>query len=255
MPVVSDDAWRIIYTVSRYLFPLLGLILVFLILFYILSEGKLRREKARGLPGFGTVGELIVLSGSRDLDANTWFPVPREGVLGSVRSCDLVIPCSGVHPKHLDFSWEDGLGLLIRPRTGCEASVDGTPVTCRTDASAVPLQHGSILQVGSAMLRLHLFAALDNTSAPVRQTASVYPQQFPLPGPVYDPAPGSLPYDAVSVTPREQQFPPFPPSFIPDSPAPDMFRVQPAQEEQVEPPMRRTENPVRSDHWKEDMGE
>ena len=35
------------------------------------------------------MGELIVLSGGQDLDTNTWFPVPREGVLGSIRSCDL----------------------------------------------------------------------------------------------------------------------------------------------------------------------
>ena len=86
MPVISEDIWNILYTVSRYLFPLLALILVILILFYILSEGRLRREKVRSLPGCGTVGELIVLSGCRDLDVNTWFPVPREGVLGSVRS-------------------------------------------------------------------------------------------------------------------------------------------------------------------------
>ena len=78
MPVVSGDIWKILYTVSRYLFPLLAVCLVFLVLFYILSDARDRREKVRGLPGSGTVGELIVLSGGRDLDANTWFPVPRE---------------------------------------------------------------------------------------------------------------------------------------------------------------------------------
>ena len=62
MPVVSGEVWNILYTVSRYLFPLLALAAVFLILFYTLSEGRLRREKTRSLPGFGTIGELIVLS-------------------------------------------------------------------------------------------------------------------------------------------------------------------------------------------------
>ena len=135
MPVASADVWKVLYTVSRYLFPVLAVSLVFLVLFFILSESRIRREKVHNLPGSGTVGELIVLSGSRDLDANTWFPVPREGVLGSVRSCDLVIPCPGVHTKHLDFSWEDGTGLLIRPRTGCEVQINGVPVTCRTHAA------------------------------------------------------------------------------------------------------------------------
>ena len=173
MPVASDNVWTILYTVSRYLFPFLAVILVVLIFFYILSEGHSRRDRIRSLPGFGTVGELIVLSGGRDLQANTWFPVPREGVLGSVRSCDLVLPCPGVHAKHLDFSWQDGLGLLIRPRSGCEAVVNGSTVTCRTDGAAFPLQHGSILQIGSAVLRLHLFAALDNTA----------PSEHPVSGP------------------------------------------------------------------------
>jgi len=163
MPVVSDSTWRVVYSASRYLFPFLALILVFLLFFWILHESHLHREKARNLPGFGTVGELIVLSGSRNLETNTWFPVPREGVLGSVRSCDLVIPCAGVHSKHLDFSWEDGLGILLRPRTGCEVYVNGYLVNCRTNATEIPLQHGSVLQVGSAVLRLHLYAALDNT--------------------------------------------------------------------------------------------
>lgn len=184
MPVASDDVWRIVYTVSRYLFPVLAFILALLILFWILYEAGLRKEKARNLPGFGTVGELIVLSGGRNLDPNTWFPVPREGVLGAVRSCDLVIPCQGVHAKHLDFSWEDGVGLVIRPRTGCNALVDGYNVTCRTDASDFPLRHGSILQVGSAVLRLHLFAALDNTiiSGAPPQSGSV-PEQPGQPNP------------------------------------------------------------------------
>ena len=44
MPVASEDVWKILYTVSRYLFPLLALALFFLVLFYILSESQARRE-------------------------------------------------------------------------------------------------------------------------------------------------------------------------------------------------------------------
>ena len=261
MPVISEDIWNILYTVSRYLFPLLALILVILILFYILSEGRLRREKVRSLPGCGTVGELIVLSGCRDLDVNTWFPVPREGVLGSVRSCDLVIPCPGVHTKHLDFSWRDGLGLLIRPRTGCEALINGMPVTCRTNAADVPLQHGSILQIGSAVLRLHLFAALDNTAAPDDppvpesfQPAVEFLPPYPS-APVFVPAPPGTYSAGWDDAEQPAQMP-----FMPVQPAPG---TQPLPEpvpvqELVEPtvpvsPERTTSR--RSDRWKEDFGE
>ena len=245
MPVASEDVWKILYSVSRYLFPLLAVSLFFLILFYILSESRNRRERVHGLPGTGTVGELIVLSGSEELDVNTWFPVPREGVLGSVRSCDLVIPCPGVRTKHLDFSWEDGTGLLIRPRTGCEALINGMPVTCRTRPADVPLTHGSILQVGTAMLRLHLFAALDNTPA-ASQPASV---DIPVQGPPasFVPFPGP-PADAMPL----QQARPIP--AAPDFTAPPS--VVPSQMEiSVSPERTVSERPRRSDRWKEDLGE
>ncbi len=261
MPVVSEDIWSILYTVSRYLFPLLALSLVFVLLLYVLSESSNRRERTRGLPGSGTVGELIVLSGGRDLDANTWFPVPREGVLGSIRSCDLVIPCSGVKTKHLDFSWEDGQGLLIRPRTGCEALINGTLVTCRSDASSVPLTHGAVLQVGDAVLRLHLFAALDNTvstvqqlspespygpepSAPVPLFAPAQPAQMPLPVSPEAYAPSPVP--AVYIQQAPVQAEPFFPRPVPAPPVPD---------ENAAPPETEPVRLRRSDRWKEDLGE
>ena len=175
---------------------------------------------------------------------NTWFPVPREGVLGSVRSCDLVIPCPGVHTKHLDFSWEDGTGLLIQPRTGCEVQINGIPVTCRTRASEVPLTHGSVMQVGSAILRLHLFAALDNTAAPA------VPLQPEVPAPLQ-------PMSFVSSPAQPAEFAP---------PAPADFAVSPgfatpspvdasAPPETLSVPESVSEHSRRSDRWKEDLGE
>ena len=247
MPVVSGDIWKILYTVSRYLFPLLAVCLVFLVLFYILSDARNRRDKVRSLPGSGTVGELIVLSGGRDLDANTWFPVPREGVLGSIRSCDLVIPCPGVRTRHLDFSWEDGLGLLLRPRTGCEVQVNGVPVTCRTRAADVPLTHGGILQVGSATLRLHLFAALDNTASSAAPVPTEIPAVMPAPGFVPYPAQPGEPYSPVSVPPASVQAVPDPVIQSPDVPQ------TPAEDPLPPPPS--SDRPRRSDRWKEDLGE
>ncbi len=314
MPVASADVWRILYAVSRYVFPLLAAVLVLSLLVYILSESRNRRERTRNLLGSGTVGELIVLSGSRNLDVNTWFPVPREGVLGAVRSCDLVIPCPGVRARHLDFSWEDGVGLLIRPHTGCEAFVNGIPVSCKTRAADMPLTHGSVLQVGSAILRLHLFAALDNTAAPVQppvpdmvppDSASVcfsappgtlesvnlvppiaspgiappvtQPETAPSPVifPVEMPSSELIPSDPVNKLPPVAQpgtalspviFPAKIPSseLVPSDPAniptsfarpgasPSPMDQSPETALSETPPSPR---PLRSDHWKEDLGE
>ena len=271
MPAASGDVYKILYSVGRYLLPVLALLLVLIVLAFIISEAHARRERVRGLPGSGTVGELIVLSGSRDLDVNTWFPVPREGVLGSIRSCDLVIPCPGVRTKHLDFSWEDGIGLLIRPRTGCEAAVNGVPVTCRTDAAAVPLVHGGILQVGSAVLRLHVFAALDTTAAAVMPQPSEMmpagteipapPMPAPMPMPVYSPAKPGFTQDSVQGIPlQEMPAEQLPPQEIPMQESsmqsvPEECTVSVSPETSADRPESVSSRPRRSDRWKEDFGE
>ena len=252
MPVVASNIWNILYTVSRYLFPFLAVSLVLLLLFYLLSESRIRREKTRMLPGSGTVGELVVLSGGKNLDVNTWFPVPREGVMGAVRSCDLVIPCPGVHPKHLDFSWRDGIGLLVYPHSGCEALVNGVPVTCKSSRTPEPLVHGSVLQIGSAVLCLHLFSALDHTTAPVQPYAPelMTPvQTVPVSGTippvsyVSSPAMDASCYvqtpdpDFSEPSLQNNEFPVSSASGSPDGPDPAAAR------------------PRRSNRWKEDLGE
>lgn len=255
MPVASSDVWNVLYTVARYLFPLLSVSLAVLFLFYILSESRLRREKVRSLPGSGTVGELIVLSGSKDLDVNTWFPVSREGVLGSVRSCDLVIPCPGVHTKHLDFSWEDGLGLLISPRSGCEVLINGVPVTCRTDTSSVPLTHGSILQVGSAVLRLHLFAALDNTpvfAQPAGEETAVSSMQNPSFEQVM---PSSVPLKDTSPVRSDMVITPADAHFSATLPFQSDMSVLPDTDTSSVASETLAVRTHRSDRWKEDLGE
>ena len=237
MLTASPEVWNILYTVSRYLMPMFSFMLFVIALLYILSENRFRREKLSGLPGAGTVGELVVISGSHSLAVNTWYPVPREGVLGSIRSCDLFVPCAGVHAKHLDFSWEDGRGVIIHPRTGCEVLVDGVLVNCRSDAFSAPMVHGSILQIGSAVLRLHLFAALENTVAASRPQAekAVSPEQLHSDMPangfygLYEPPVQSG--DAVDAV---------------FSPQTDGFSA-PCSSEDLKL--------HRSDHWREDIGE
>ena len=247
MPVVSEDVYRILFTLSRYLFPFLAAMMLLFAAVWLLSESRFRRDRVRSLPGSGLVGELIVLSGSRELSINTWFPVPREGVLGSVRSCDLVVPCPGVHPHHLDFSWQDGQGLLLYPHTGCEALINGAPVNCRSDAAALPLTHGAVLQVGSAVLRFHLFAALDNL--PIQQ--EVFPQAIqpvqPAP-PVFD---GCQPPLLQQVTPLSDAAP----APLSDIPAPDAVDSCPPASAAPVVPVHQPQRTRRSDRWKEELGE
>ena len=260
MSSVSPEIYSVLSLALRWLFAFFALMLLVFAFSWHHTEKKKQRNRFKNLPGAGTVGELVVLSGSGELPPDTWFPVPREGVLGSLRSCDLVVPCSGVRSQHLDFSWQDGTGLLIRPRIGCEALVDGVPVSRRGMNADTPLLHGSVLQVGSAVLRLQLFSALSHTNrsfvpqvpAPSRIPGSWVP---PYPAPAQDPsaaAPAwqSQPYPVPSCP--EQ---PLPPDPLPGQPLAGEELPDPAVAGQIQPQAQESTRRRRADRWKEDWSE
>ena len=156
---VSPEIYNIISRASRWLFAFFALMLLLFALSWLYDERRKRCERFRSLPEAGNIGEMVVISGSDQLPVDTWFPVPREGILGSLRSCDLVVPCPGVHARHLAFSWQDGTGLVVKSFPGCETFVDGVSLLTAEKSDMPVMVHGSCLQVGSAVLRLQLLAA------------------------------------------------------------------------------------------------
>ena len=271
-----------IYRVSRYFFAFLGVLSVLSALGWLHAEKKSRRERLRVLPSAGTIGELMVLEGSGDLPPQTWFPVSREGVLGSVRSCDLVVPCPGVKAHHLDYCWRDGVGLIIRPRSGCEVLINGIRLDCRSDAAAFPLTHGSCLRVGQAVLRLQVLKALDHTYRSDIPESGPEPAAFQLESAAVPGSPG--PYDAPAapvsgavppacampqagyapVTPPPGVYPaPYPapqPAGTYPVPVPAPQSVMdpvpaPSPERLPDPSASSSRRPRRSDRWKEDWSE
>ena len=267
---VSPEIYDIVFPASRWLFAFFALVLLVFAFSWHHADRRERKNRFKGLPGAGTVGELVVLSGSKDLPPDTWFPVPREGVLGSLRACDLVIPCPGVRSQHLDFSWQDGTGLLIRPRAGCEVLVDGTPVTRRGAWADAPLIHGSTLQVGTAVLRLQLFAALSHTSRVFTpQAPSSVPDENPVPfmpqprPPVQVPPAAMQPWPGNPYQPQPQApAQPFPPQVQPVRSRPAPVQPLPEPEQPVtDQPDRPQQAPAvprrrrRTEPWKEDWSE
>ena len=265
---VSPEIYTTLSTASRWLFAFFALVLLFFAFAWHHSDRKERRERFKNLPGAGTVGELVVLSGSDELAPDTWFPVPREGILGSLRSCDLVVPCPGVRSQHLDFSWQDGTGLLIRPRIGCEVLVDGVPVSRRGAFADAPLLHGSTLQVGNVVLRLQLFSALSHTNRPYVPQAAV-PAQESGPWAAPPQPPVQVPYAAVQSwqMPQEPVQVPadqFPAQPVPIQPLQDLSQSaaavqgqppQPVSPESLPQPPAVAQRRKRADRWKEDWSE
>ncbi len=255
---MSQELYEVLSLAARYLFALLGVLIVLRAFLWQLSSRAEERGTRRRLRDSGCIGELVVISGNSSLPEGTVFPVPWEGSLGSVRSCDVPVPCQGIRRRHLWFSWEDGSGLRIQPLSGCEAMVDGVPLDCRSWKKASPMIHGSFLQAGSALLRLRVFAALDsnagfpedesvfspNADPPAfvpsasEQSAAPYPnglQQVPFPDIPYSAAPGmqqgpgtDIPYSAAPGMPfmppgfssgfPVEMPPPIPPASFPSVP-------------------------------------
>ena len=266
---VSPEIYKVLFRASRWIFAFFALMLLLFAAHWLYDERRKRRERFRSLPEAGNIGEMVVISGSDQLPADTWFPVPREGILGSLRSCDLVVPCPGVHARHLAFSWQDGTGLVIKPFPGCETFVDGISLITAEKTDMPVMVHGSCLQAGSAVLRLQLLSALEHTNrpftvaAPSQDYAGQAAAQLPLPHasfpqesapsftdpPVreYVPQPDQteLPADAVPAVFFPEREPQETPAVFASAPVPE---EQPPV--QSAPPRRR-----RADRWKEDFSE
>ncbi|MCQ2458424.1 MAG: hypothetical protein MJ142_06810 [Clostridia bacterium] len=253
---MSRELYEVIALAARYLFVFLGIVIVLRSFLWLRKDRAEKHRRLKALPDAGMIGELVVLRGSRDLPEGMSVPVPREGVLGYVRGCDMVIPCAGVRKRHLDLRFEDGNGLLVIPRSGCEAAVDGHMLNCRSRFAEHPMLHGSVLEVGDAALRLRLFSGIstersaayaqDMPPVPVQPAympdacqagPGMMPASMPDPAAVPYPAPvrQSFPGPAVPYNPGIPDVPPVPASSSPDT-----------------VPQKRVR---RSDRWKEGRSE
>lgn len=254
MPNVSAELYEVISLAMRYVFAFLGVLIVLRSFRLMLADRRANRSLLRKLPDAGTVGELMVLRGSSELPENTCLPVGREGVLGSVRGCDLFIPCPGVRRSHLDFIWEDGHGLLLLPRRGCGVAVNGTVLDSRSDPRQLPLSHGGILAVGDAVLRLHVFTGLQTapqgTENPMPESAFFREAggacQAPFPPAAAQPVPQVQPQAQGAPWGSPQEMPVPPEQQLPSPPSPGIPEAYaPASSGRVR----------RSDRWKEDWSE
>lgn len=152
--------YEILSKLMSYVFTFLGVMIVWRTFSWLRKDRRETHRRLKELPDAGTIGILTVLQGSSELPEGSILPVPPEGVLGFVRTCDVVVPVDEVVAQHLDFVFRNGKGLYIYPRRGCSAAVDGMTLDSRAASRQYPMQHGSILLVGNAVLQLGVFAGL-----------------------------------------------------------------------------------------------
>lgn len=203
----------------RYFFTLIGLMIVWRSFSWLRKDRRQKHKRLRQLPDAGTIGILTVEQGGKHLKPGDVISVPHEGVLGYLRTCDVVVPVDDVASVHLDFTFVDGKGLYIYPRRGCEAIVDGVLLTSRKDGQRCPMQHGSVLEIGQAVLRLGVFAGFDVKEArpavyypeePLYQEdewSPDIPEEAPQQAPVYPPQGQPYPYGQPPYAPPINQQP------------------------------------------------
>ncbi len=230
---LDAKVYEVLALAMRYFFTIIGVMIVWRSFAWLRKDRRLKHRRLRQLPDAGTIGIFTVEQGGKHLKPGDVIPVPHEGVLGYLRTCDVVVPVDDVATAHLDFSFADGKGLYIHPRRGCEAMVDGVPLATRRDSLRHPMQHGSVLEIGQAVLRLGVFAGLDVPEArsaaydPEMEAPSEaawtpespegwppYPQQPVYPQQPYQPAPYGQPPYAPPVN-QPPYAPPVPPPYGP----------------------------------------
>lgn len=172
---MDAKVYEVLSLAMRYFFTCLGVVIVWRSFSWLRKDRKLKHRRLKQLPDAGTIGIFTVEQGSKALKPGEIIPVPHEGVLGYLRTCDVVVPVDDVATMHLDFTFVDGKGLYIYPRRGCEAMVDGIPLSTRRESNRYPMQHGSVLQVGQAILLLGVFAGLDVKEARYAPVSEEYP--------------------------------------------------------------------------------
>ncbi len=231
--VIDLDAklYEVLSLAMRYFFVFLGLLIVLRSFRWLGKDRKQKHDRLKDLPDAGTIGILTVESGGKDLADGLALPVPHEGNLGYLRSCDVVVPVADVANIHLDFAFVNGKGLFIRPRRGCAVTVDDEPIESARDSREHPMIHGSVLEVGQAVLRLGVFAGLDVPAVPVvapyadPQPADAWSPVPPVTPPMYGYPPAQQPYPPYAapgqmMPPAQQPYPPYAAPWSPQG-APD----------------------------------
>lgn len=211
--------FEILSKLMRYVFTFLGALIVWRAFAWLRKDRRAVNRRLRALPDAGAIGLFTVLQGSNHLPEGEVLPVPQEGVLGFVRTCDVVVPVTDVVKQHLDFTFRNGHGLYIYPRRGCPVTVDGMPIVHRADSRRYPMQHGSVLTVGEARLQLGVFAGLDvpQVSGPC-DPMPLPPVDTPQPVPPM-PCPPQATY-----APAYAQMPPQPGTYPPPGAYPPVYQ-------------------------------
>lgn len=146
---MTGEAYELLAMLMRYIFVVMGALILWRAYRWLRRDARAYRKEMRSLPDAGLVGEIV------DLKTGKSQPLPREGIMGSARECDIRVQGAGVKRRHAMFAFEEGKGLQVTPYRGSPVLMAG--IELQGPAHAL---HGTQLQLGDAILRVRLFAGL-----------------------------------------------------------------------------------------------
>lgn len=145
-----SEGYELLSLFMRYIFIGLGVLILWRAYRWMRRDSRAYKKQMRALPDAGLVGEMVELATGQSQ------PLPREGIMGASRDCDIRVRGAGVRARHALFFFEEGKGLKVTPIRGAGVLMAG--VELRGPAHAL---HGTQLQLGDALLRVRLFAGLN----------------------------------------------------------------------------------------------
>ncbi len=162
---VTPQAYELISMLMRYVFVIIGLMIVWRSFRWLRRDARAYQKELRSLPDAGLVGEMV------NLATGEAQPLPREGMIGSSRECDIRLKGTGIRRNIARFEFEEGKGLKIIPLRRASVLLNGTAMSGPGYAL-----HGTQLQTAGIPLRVRLFAGL---KVP-------YPAAYPEPDAVWN---------------------------------------------------------------------
>lgn len=155
---LSANAFELVSLGMRYWFVFLGLMIVLRAARWALHDHRAYMLTLRSLPDAGCIGEIV------NLDTGLTQALPREGVMGSGKACD--IRFKGLRRRELVYELKEDKGILLMPsHKNNQILMEGIPLSSPDYAL-----HGSRLSFPGYSLRMRLFEGLD---IPKRVVASM----------------------------------------------------------------------------------
>lgn len=221
---MAETAYELLALGLRYLFAVLIALTLLRAAWLMHGDHREYKRMLRHLPDAGLIGEVVELQGLQSQ------PLPREGLIGSGRNCDIRLP--GIRRRELEFMFRPGLGVRLIPlhaRQG--ALLDEEPL----NKNAAYALHGTVLELRGKQLRFRLFAGLDLPDrAAIGLTEGMTDSFIP-----------------ANEDPGLHAYPdPLPPAAPPQSAMEMTWQYAPLPEELLNPPAEPAEAPPSQREWR-----